>query len=236
MAIARPVPVKLTATFVLPGLLLASQARAQDQGQPATGQIEEIVVTAQKRAQNVQDIPIAINALDSQTLKELGIKSSDEISEFMPNLQIGLPAGKGNQPLIAIRGVGLNDTNTNNAGPNGVYVDEVYMSSPASQTFQTFDLARVEVLKGPQGTLYGRNTTGGAINYISAKPTDELYATAHASYGSFNTYQVDGAISGPITEGVNARLAFVHNASDGYMENLRNGKTENGANDYACAA
>jgi iron complex outermembrane receptor protein len=225
----RRFPVRLTAAFALPWVLLAARAPAQDQ----TGQVEEIVVTAQKRAQNVQDIPIAISALDSQALKELGIKSSDEISEFMSNLQIGLPAGKGNQPIIAIRGVGLNDTNTNNAGPNGVYVDEVYMSSPASQTFQTFDLARVEVLKGPQGTLYGRNTTGGAINYVSAKPTDAFYALAHASYSSFNTYQIDGAVSGPIVEGVNGRLAFVHNASDGYGVNLRNGKSVNGANDFA---
>ncbi len=225
----------------LMGFLAATPAHADDQLPPQSAapagqhgvQIEEIIVTAQKRTQNIQDIPIAVSALDSDTLKSLGIKSSDEISEFMANLQIGLPAGKGNQPIIAIRGVGLNDTNTNNAGPNGVYVDEVYMSSPASQTFQTFDLDRVEVLKGPQGTLYGRNTTGGAINYISAKPTDDPQALAHVSYGSFNTYQIDGMVSGPITDQVNGRLAFVHNASDGYMENLANGKYANGANDYA---
>ncbi len=222
------------------GLLAAGAASAQDAATLATPsteaqgpRIEEIIVTAQKRAQNIQDIPIAVSALDAQALKELGIKSSDEISEFMSNLQIALPAGKGNQPIIAIRGVGLNDTNTNNAGPNGVYIDEIYMSAPASQTFQTFDLDRVEVLKGPQGTLYGRNTTGGAINYISAKPTDETQATAHASYGSFNTYQIDGMVSGQVTDDVDGRLAFVHNGSDGYMENLRNGKTANGANDYA---
>ena len=223
---------KLAATALLGGLLAISPARAQPDNQPG-GQIEEIIVTAQKRAQNIQTVPIAISALDGETLKELGIKSSDEIAEFVSDLQIALPAGKGNQPIIAIRGVGLNDTNTNNAGPNGVYVDEVYMSAPASQTFQTFDLDRIEVLKGPQGTLYGRNTTGGAINYISAKPTDDPFALAHVSYGSFNTYQIDGVVSGPIADQVNGRLAFVHDAADGYGENLLNGKATNGANDFA---
>jgi len=236
-ATGRSARSKLVATAAVTGLMLAAPARADEPaaGSPAarSDQVEAIVVTAQKRAQNVQDIPISVSALDGETLKELGVKSSDEIAEFMSNLQIALPSGKGNQPLISIRGVGLSDFNTNNAGPNGVYVDEVYMSSPTSQTFQTFDLDRVEVLKGPQGTLYGRNTTGGAINYISAQPTDEPFASVHSSYGSFNTWETDAVISGPITDQVKGRLAFDHNQSDGFMENLQNGKTENGANDYA---
>ena len=231
---APPSRATLAATAALAGLMLAAPARADDPAPAArSNQVEEITVTAQKRSQNVQDVPISVSALNGETLKDLGIKSSDEIAEFMSNLQIALPSGKGNQPLISIRGVGLSDFNTNNAGPNGVYVDEVYMSSPTSQTFQTFDLDRVEVLKGPQGTLYGRNTTGGAINYISAQPTDEPFASVHSSYGSFNTWETDGVISGPITDQIKGRLAFEHNQSDGYMENLQNGKSENGANDYA---
>lgn len=230
-----PVRSQRVATAALASLLLATPALADEPATPGarSNQIEEITVTAQKRAQNVQDVPISVSALDGGTLKELGIKSSDEVAEFMSNLQIALPSGKGNQPLISIRGVGLSDFNTNNAGPNGVYADEVYLSSPASQTFQTFDLDRVEVLKGPQGTLYGRNTTGGAINYISAKPTDDPFASVHSSYGSFNTWETDGVVSGPITDRIKGRLAFEHGQSDGYMENLQNGKTENGANDYA---
>ena len=231
---APPSRATAAATAALAGLMLAAPARADDPAPAArSNQVEEITVTAQKRSQNVQDVPISVSALNGETLKDLGIKSSDEIAEFMSNLQIALPSGKGNQPLISIRGVGLSDFNTNNAGPNGVYVDEVYMSSPTSQTFQTFDLDRVEVLKGPQGTLYGRNTTGGAINYISAQPTDEPFASVHSSYGSFNTWETDGVISGPITDQIKGRLAFEHNQSDGYMENLQNGKSENGANDYA---
>jgi iron complex outermembrane receptor protein len=217
-AIGRPLRSTLAATIAL----FAAVPALADQPAGQSDRIEEITVTAQKRVENAQDVPISVSALDGQTLKELGVRSSDEISEFLSNLQI-----------ISIRGIGLNDFNTNNAGPNGVYVDEVYMSSPASQTFQTFDLDRVEVLKGPQGTLYGRNTTGGAINYISAKPTDDPYALVHTSFGSFNTWETDGVVSGPITDQIKGRLAFQHDQSDGYMENLANGKTENGANDYA---
>src|ERR1700731_3970959 len=234
-----PRPANPAATAALGAMLLAAPALAEtpNPSQSALAadgnQIEEIIVTAQKRSQNIQDIPITVNAIDGATLKELGIKSSDEISEYISNLQSGLPPATGTKPIITIRGVGLNDFNTNNAGPNGVYVDEVYMSSPASQTFQTFDLDRVEVLKGPQGTLYGRNTTGGAVNYIAAKPTSTPSASLHTSYGSFDTYEADGVISGPIADGVNGRLAFVRNGSDGFMPNLRDGKRTNGANDLA---
>ena len=222
----------LAATTALPALLVACPVLADEAAQHS-GQIEEITVTAQKRAQNLQDVPISIGALDSQAIKDLGIKSSDEIGEFMSNLEIGLPSGKGNQPIVSIRGVGANDSNTNNAGPNGIYVDEVYMASPSGQTFQTFDLDRVEVLKGPQGTLYGRNTTGGAVNYITVKPSDETEGYLHTSYGTYNTYQVDGAVGGQIADKLDGRLSLVRNYSDGYMRNELTDKPASGANDWA---
>ncbi|HVJ52906.1 MAG TPA: TonB-dependent receptor [Aliidongia sp.] len=219
----------------------AAGARAQSTsetppaGAPAVGaaatQIESITVTAQKRSQAAQDIPISVSAFDAQTLKTLGIKESSEIAEFIPNLQIGTPSGRGNQPIITIRGVGLNDYNTNNAGPNGVYVDEIYQASPAGQTFQTFDLDRLEVLKGPQGTLYGRNTTGGAINYITAKPSSDVFASEDLSFGSWNTWQTETVVNGAITKDVDGRLSVVHNGSDGWMDNELTGKSTNGAND-----
>ena len=147
------------------------QAQAQSGAKPVES-IGEIVVTAQKRSEDIQKVPISIQAFSAKQIQALGVKSSSDLGQITPNVDIALPAGAGNQPIIAIRGIGLNDYDTNNAGPNGVYVDEVYLSSPASQTFQTFDLQRVEVLKGPQGTLYGRNSSGGAINFIvkSSKP------------------------------------------------------------------
>src|SRR5690348_1489572 len=151
--------------------LLPDQAFAAD-----TGAIETVVVTAEKRAEDVQTIPVTVQAFTAKAITDLGIKNSTDLSQFTPNVDIGLVAGNGNQPIISIRGVGLNDYDTNNAGPNGVYVDEVYLSSPASQTFQAFDLERIKVLKGPQGPLYGRNTSSGAVNFIGSKPAYEFTA------------------------------------------------------------
>ena len=134
-------------------------------------------------------MPISIQAFGQKDIQALGIKSSLDLGAVTPNVDIALVAGPGNQPIITIRGIGLNDYDTNNAGPNGIYVDDVYLSSPSSQTFQTFDLARIEVLKGPQGTLYGRNTSGGAINFITNKPTDDFTGHFHIEIGWFNDLQ-----------------------------------------------
>ena len=207
-----------------------------DQPDQGIGQVQEVVVTAQHRSENVQTVPITIQAFSADTLRDLGVKTTSDLSQFTPNVSIALPAGAGNQPIITIRGIGLNDYNTNNAGPNGVYLDEVYLSSPSSQTFQTFDLERVEVLKGPQGTLYGRNTSGGAINLVSAKPGDSFSARAHAEYSSFNTFNFEGAVGGPITSTLDGRIAAVWTKSDGWAHNLLTGADENGANAVAMRA
>lgn len=209
-----------------------ADAFAQDTTSTSAG-IETVVVTAEKRSEDIQTIPITVQAFTAKAIQDLGIKASTDLSQFSPNVDIALPAGAGNQPIISIRGVGLNDYDTNNAGPNGVYMDEVYLSSPASQTFQAFDLERIEVLKGPQGTLYGRNTSGGAINFISAKPTDYYTGDFHVEYGSFNTYQLEGGFGGPITDGLDGRIAVVKNGSGGYTYNALTGGRENGANNIA---
>jgi iron complex outermembrane receptor protein len=217
----------LGAALILPLASLHAAAQTVPQG------VENVVVTAQKRSQKAQDVPITITVLDSKALRRLDVRSSDELAEYVPSVQIAMPSGRGNQPLINIRGIGLNDTNTNNAGPNGVYVDEVYQASPAGQTFQTFDLSRVEVLKGPQGTLYGRNTTGGAINYVTNKPTDEFAASEDIQYGSFNTVSTESMVNGQIAPHVDGRLAVQYTYSDGYFKDLTDGNTTNGNNDLA---
>jgi iron complex outermembrane receptor protein len=199
-------------------------------------ELETIVVTAQRRAEDIQSVPISIQAFTGKALEELGVKSSSDIAQFTSNVEIALPSGSGNQPLISIRGIGLNDYDTNNAGPNGVYLDEVYLSSPSAQTFATFDLQGVEVLKGPQGTLYGRNTNGGAINLTTVKPSDEFSSNLHAEYGTYNTANLEGAVGGPLTSTLDGRFAFDANHSDGYVHNLLTGDNENGANNYAARA
>lgn len=208
-------------------------AQAATTGAAPAAQVEEVIVTAQKRSENLQNVPISIQAFSAKDIQALGIKSSIDIGAVTPNVAIALVAGPGNQPIITIRGIGLNDYDTNNAGPNGVYSDEVYLSSPASQSFTTFDLDHIEVLKGPQGTLYGRNTSGGAIDFVSSKPTDDFNAKFHAEYSSFDTVNLEGAVGGPITSTLDGRAAFVYNTSRGFVHNDLTGGPENGTNNWA---
>lgn len=190
--------------------------------------LDEIVVTAQKKAENSQDVPIAISAFSGDALEAIGLSESDELGQFVPGLEIASTSGEGSQLVVYLRGAGLNDFNNNNSGPIGIYSDEVYISSPVLTSFQFFDTERLEVLKGPQGTLYGRNTTGGAIKFISNKPTEEFSLSGRAAYESFDTTVFEGAVSGPIADNVRGRFAVNKSDSDGYVDNLLTGEPENG--------
>ena len=187
----------------------AQAARADTPAAPAatTTGVTEVVVTAQRRSQNIQEVPESVQAISSQQLIAAGIKSTQDLGQLTPNVTIISPIGAGNQPLITIRGIGLNDFDTNNAGPNGVYVDDVYLSAPGVQNFSMFDISQVQVLKGPQGTLYGRNTSGGALLFTSNRPTDEFTYDLHGEYGDYNTLQLMGAVGGPIAPGLDGRIA-----------------------------
>ncbi|MCF6216937.1 MAG: TonB-dependent receptor [Emcibacter sp.] len=190
--------------------------------------LEEITVTAQKRSENLQDVSIAITAYSGAQIDRFNLKDSSDLARNVPGLNMGQPAGPGNNPSIFLRGIGLNDYSPNNAGPVAVYVDDLYISSPGAQVFQIFDLERVEILRGPQGTLYGRNTTGGAIKFITAKPTEEFSGSIRAQYGRFNTTKFEGFLSGPIIDGLRARIAFVKDDSDGGIFNVAQNKNANG--------
>lgn len=196
-------------------------AHAADQppAQDAPTQVQEVVVTAQRRSQNLQDVPVSVQALSSTDLRAAGVKGTQDLGQITPNVTIISPIGQGNQPLITIRGIGLNDFDTNNAGPNGVYVDDVYISAPAAQSFALFDLGQVQVLKGPQGTLYGRNTSGGAVVFTSNHPTNYNTGELYLEYGNYNTFQIEGAVGGPITDNLSGRVSLVVNHSDGYVKN-----------------
>ncbi len=197
--------------------------------------IEEIVITTQKRAQNLQDVPISVTAITGEDLTKLGIGESVDIAAQTPGLKIGFPSGETNTPAIFLRGVGLNDYNANSNGSVGWYMDEVYISQVTSQTFQLFDLERVEVARGPQGTLYGRNTTGGLVNFISVKPShDEASGYASLSYGKWDAVKVEGAYGGPLTDTLAARLSLAYNRADGYITNdFPGGRDNNDTNNWA---
>lgn len=222
----------LAATSAL-GFSTLAGAQTPPGNTAGSAELETIIVTAQHRTENIQDVPITIQALSGQTLENLGVQNTVDLGNVTTNVTITLPQGQGNQAQVTIRGIGLNENNSNDSGPNGFYVDDFYMSAPTSQTFALFDISRVEVLQGPQGTLYGRNSAGGAINIITNKPTDTFEGYADVSFGNFDTQKYSGAISGPITDGVDGRIAFVHNYSDGYAYNTLLNVNQNGANDYS---
>ena len=185
--------------------------------------LEEIVVTAQKREQSLQDVGIAISAFQGETLEAMGVVNSNEIAAKTPNLSIVSPAGEGGVVSVFIRGVGLNDFALNNTGPVGFYLDGSAIGSTNGQLTTLFDVERVEVLKGPQGTLFGRNTTGGALNIVSNKPTEEFEASVKVSAGNYGYFKTEAMTSGNIAENLDGRLAVVAYESDGYIENTSTG-------------
>jgi len=181
----------------------------------SAGVLEEVVVTAQKREQNIQQVGGSITAISGDQFKALGFDNVGDVASQAPNVNFSTPGGAGSNPAISIRGVGLSDFSDSNEGPVAVYIDEVYLGSLAGQTGSIFDIERIEVLRGPQGTLYGRNTTGGLIHFITKKPTDELEGYAELSYGSWGQTSFEGAVGGAITESMRGRVSLSHDENDG---------------------
>ena len=167
---------------------------------------DEIVVTAQRRSQSVQDVAATINAYSGEQLDKYRFDEVEDVSKLVPNVDIKQSIG-GTNAVITIRGVGLNDFSSNNTGSVGVYVDDVFLASTASLEFSSFDTERLEVLKGPQGTLYGRNTTGGAINIISRKPSQTPGGYISVGAGNFSLFEGEAAVTGPLSENVSYRLS-----------------------------
>jgi iron complex outermembrane receptor protein len=202
------------------------QAVAQEQ-EAETG--DEIIVTAQKRAQNVQDVPIAVSVLNAEALLDSHVTDVMDLNALAPSLQIKTDDNAAN-PKIFIRGIGLNDFNPNTASAVALYTDGVYIGSPLAQMSQFFDLERIEVLRGPQGTLYGRNTTGGAINVISRRPTQSWEGDANFAAGSFGSMSFEGGVGGPIVDNLLAlRVAAIYTVDDGYTTNRLTGHDGNNA-------
>jgi len=183
------------------------------------GVFEKIEITAKKRSQDLQSVSVSVTAFSGEGLRELNMTDSVDIAAQTPGLNIGTPVGEGNNPSISLRGVGLNDFNDNNEGPIAIYRDEVYQSAMPGLTFQLFDLERVEVLRGPQGTLYGRNATGGLVHFISSKPTEDTETLLDLTFAEHNQIKMEAAIGGSLTDDLRGRLAIATNQHDGYVEN-----------------
>jgi iron complex outermembrane recepter protein len=187
---------------------------------------EEVIVTAQRREQNVLDVGIAVQTLSQNDLSEQRIEQLRDLNAALPNVSIKeqIP---GAIPVIAIRGVGLDDFSSTNNPAAGIYVDEVPLSSLALMSFDFYDLRRVEVVRGPQGTLYGRNTTAGAINVLTEGPSDHFEARLAGGYGNFERAELEGMLNLPLGENAAFRIAgrFVDQNEGYWTSRLLPGET-----------
>lgn len=217
----------------LPGLLLSAallapfaSARAQEQQHPLAepvadpaGEGSEIIVTANRRSQSLQDVAMSVSALGEQDLADFDVRSGVDIVRLVPGVFLS-SAAAGQSLQYSIRGVTQNDFNDIFEGPIAVYYDDTYVPSQQGQVFGTFDLERVEVLKGPQGTLFGKNATGGLIHFIPKKPTEHFEGFADLSYGRFDSVRAEGAASGSLAPAVRGRASFLYSRQDEWLENV----------------
>ncbi len=184
--------------------------------------LEEVVVTAERRSERLQDVPVAVTALSASDLTDLGVRQAGDIAASVPNLLLNLPYGPEAQPTFTLRGVTTQDYSQNQSSPIAMYVDEVYKPVGSVQALQTFDLDRVEVLRGPQGTLYGKNATGGAVSFYSKNPSlTQVDGYATAGFGNYSAYTLDAAAGGPIIDDVlGVRAALLYERRDGWVHSI----------------
>ena len=201
---------------------------------PSGGTLEEIVVTAQKRAEKIQDVPLSITAVTSEDLKKAGVTTNLDLTQLVPGLKMDRIAGFTNP---AIRGV-TTSIDEPGADPNvATYIDGIYQSNPAAGTFDLPDVQRIDVLKGPQGTLFGRNATGGAIQIFTLDPSNEFTGHLGFSYASFNDQTLKAYLAGPIIAGkVFASISGFEETADSYYKNIGPPMSLNGISSHTIRA
>lgn len=193
-------------------------SESDDTARPArAGRIDEILVTAARREQSLQEIGQSISAFSGDELRRRGVDDIEGLVRQIPNFSMGSPAGEGTTPALSIRGVGVNTFSDNLEGTVAFYIDDIYYASLPGQAAKLFDLERVEVLRGPQGTLYGRNATAGLVHFITRPPTSEPEGYVDVGYGRFDQVRLEAAVGGPLSDGVSGRLSVFHDRDSGYM-------------------
>ncbi|MEE4108916.1 MAG: TonB-dependent receptor plug domain-containing protein, partial [Halieaceae bacterium] len=179
--------------------------------------LEEVVVTAQRREQSLQDVPMAVSAFGRQELEDLQADNLDGIQGAVPNLNLVQGRGSNSSLNIFLRGVGQPDALQTFDPAVGVYLDDVYMSRIQGSMFRLYDIERIEVLRGPQGTLYGKNTPGGAIKLITRDPGQEVEAAAGLTLGNYDRMQGSAYLSGPLSDTLAASISVLHDQRDGFV-------------------
>lgn len=205
-------PLKPLAAAVLLSLPVLVQAQAQ---------LEEVLVTAQKRSENLTDVPISIAAITAQSLEQTGVRSLGDVAEYIPNLEIS--GSNSYSTVITIRGVGSQSRNIGFDSRVGVYVDGVYTGQSPGSNQDILDLERIEVLRGPQGTLFGKNNVAGAINMITKKPAQEFGGEVRAEVGNMNSYRVTGIVDIPLGDNIFTKISINDQQRDGYVKSIYSG-------------
>jgi iron complex outermembrane receptor protein len=208
----RPFASKLVTGLVVAALTGSNVAAAESN--QATELLEEVVVTAQNRVENVQRVPIAITVVSAEKIAEAGFSSMNDMAKIAPAVQI---TNDNSAVRVTVRGVGTNSSDEAQDTSVVVNIDGEYINRPQVLAVSLFDLERVEVLRGPQGTLYGRNSTGGAINFITRKPGDKLAFNGNASFGNYGATNVDAGVDVPLGEIGGIRLSGIYADHDGYF-------------------
>jgi iron complex outermembrane receptor protein len=208
-----------TSGFIAAALIAMVPAAHAQQADAATQTPEnrgDIVVTTERRKQSVRDIPASITAFGETQLRDLRVNQASDLTKLTSGLTVRVSGG-GSDPQFTVRGVGMNSSDVNQNPAVTTYLNDIALPSIAMAGLQLYDLERAEVLKGPQGTLYGRNTTGGAVNLITKRPTQQLSVDGRADFGALNLRDIEGGIGGGITSTLAARAAFSIYQRDGWQ-------------------
>jgi iron complex outermembrane receptor protein len=204
----------LALAVVAPAAVFAQEAQNR-------AQLEEIIVTAERREASLQDVPIAVSAFSAQALENRQITQAADLQRVVPSLKMSNNITTPNNLSPSLRGSTVQDASLVVAeSPFGIYVDDVYVGRLNNNNPELADIERVEVLRGPQGTLYGRNTLAGAIKFISRTPGDDQWLNASAGYGSYGRYKLSGSVGGPLSETFAASIAAQANGLNGYFNNV----------------
>lgn len=215
--LARDVAAALAGTCVLAAM--PPRVLAQDAPRAL---LEEVVVTAQRREQVLQDVPIALQVVSADLIDDIAAEDMGDLDGFVPGLRIS--AGSPTQPKFAIRGIQTSDFGVGTDPAVGVYVDGVYAARSGASLLAFNDIERIEVLKGPQGTLFGRNSAAGAVSIVTRQPADEFDALLRLRAGEYGKQRVEGMVNVPLAEGLALRMNGLYNKSDGWIEDAATGE------------
>ena len=197
----------------------ATQTTSAAEPQSTSLALEEIIVTAERREANLQDVPVAVSAFDEGELERRQAFNVIDVMTNVPNLMVSNNPGQSTSTTIFLRGVGSTESIVTLDTAVAFYMDDVYFARQGVNNLSMFDVERVEVLRGPQGTLYGRNTSGGAVRVITKRPTDEFEGSAEGTFGEYDNWSLKGSVNVPITEGFAGRFNVYAEGGDGYVYN-----------------